>query len=240
MKRLLQTIPAFFLALACAAGCAAPNSVPLQQDFLERGHASIGVALRMVGTPGIRYRTWVTGPETNGGDYDRVPAYSHLGDYTPPVNQPWGSLESELDAVGSSSLRAAVNRFAQGITRPGWRVVPLVQTVDKVETDAPYLKGLDALVVLDYSWYGTLCHNAQPAGDLADGCADLTASMIDLSTGGILWQTRLIQIRNPAWCPCSDATCYSSITAGVRGAVYDAEAMAVKDFFGIPGSKGGR
>lgn len=250
VKRRLLTIPVLLLALACAAGCASAGKVSLQGDFLKRERASVGVALGRAGMPGIRDQTggyerlW---PFVSGGpDYDREDIFSGRNDEgqqgpaaqglqdgaVQPRQGALFTLRSQLDEANRDTLRNAVNSFAKGLERPGWRVAPLDLAIGKVNLDAPYLKGLDALVILDYTWYGARCHDAGLAGDLADGGADLTGRMIELPTGKVLWQSQKIRIRNPIWCRCSDPACYSAIARGVREAAYDATDAALKDFFG--------
>jgi hypothetical protein len=246
-KRLFAALACF---LALASGCAAHGPVRLQGDFLMRGQARVGVALGKVASPGIRDR--------NGGyghlwpfisavpEYDDIDVFSEKGNEQerkrlpgtleegprPPVQGELYSLRSLMDVHGSDALRRAVSRFAQGLERPGWLVVPLEVSVGEVKPDAPHLKGLDALIILDFTWYGAFCHDAGIAGDLADTGADLTGRMIDLSTGELLWRSPVIRIRNPVWCRCSDPACYADIAGGLGGAVNDAQEAALKDFLG--------
>jgi hypothetical protein len=245
VNRSLLPILAFTLALACEAGCASPKAVRLDEAFLKRGHPAIGVALAKGGSPGIRDR--YGGYEhlwpfiSRGSEYDQLDVYSEKGGASEPEPEPGGvqppqrgellTLRSRMDAASRDALKEAVKSFAQGIMRPGWRVVPLSLAIDKVDPEAPYLKGLDALIILDYSWYGVQCHDEGLAGDLADSGADLTGRMTELTTGRLLWQSPKLEIRNPVWCRCSDPACYDDIGRGVRGAVFDAQEAAVKDFF---------
>jgi hypothetical protein len=247
MQRRLLSILSFLLAMACAAGCAAPGPVSRQGDFLRQEHVSIGVALRVIGAPGIRSgEKGYKPPAGVGPGYDRMDVYSDqggesetgprkggvLGSPVPPSQGAYSSLESQLAGVGSDALREGAKKFAQGIERPGWRVVPLGLAVDEVVPDAPYLKGLDALIILDYTWYGAYCGSAAPEVDLSDAGADLRGRMIELSTGRTLWQSRDIGIRNPLWCRCDDPACREGIAAGVREAVCDAQEAALRDFLG--------
>lgn len=250
MKRRLHAILAFFLAMACLCGCSSSKAVHLQGEFLEREHAALGVALFRAGSPGVR--DWEEGYRYSWPFFSTAPGYEQQDVFSekgneaeakqrqaappdssgPPKQGKYASLGPRLGAVGAGALTEAVERFALGIRRPGWRVVPLHLSIGKVDFEAPYLKGLDALVILDYSWYGVFCRDVKKGEELADGGADLTARMIDLSSGKLLWQSPKIRIKTPLSCRCGDPGCFEVIARGMRGAVIDAQGAALDDFNG--------
>lgn len=247
MKTRLTLPIHLILGLALVSGCASPEAVRLHGGFLKRERATVGVALGEVRSPGIR--GWNGGYEHlrryDWGNYDlgRQDRFGTRGgapDGPPPALEPLprgeGSvftLMPRMEAVDTHALMEASERFAQGISRPGWRVVPLPVAVHEVDAGAPHLQGLDALVLLDYTWYGLRCLRTHEAGELAEAGADLTARMVDLSTGRLLWRSPVIRIRNPLWCRCGDSDCHPVIVQGVREALFDAQGAAVKDFLGL-------
>lgn len=247
MKTRLTAPIHVILALALVSGCVSPKAVRLHEDFLKRERLTVGVALGEVRSPGIRdwnggyehLRQYDWGNDDLGGE-GRPGSRGDAPGGPPPVLDPLprgeGSiftLMPRMEAVGTHALMEAAERFAQGISRPGWRVVTLPAAVREVNAGAPSLQGLDALVILDYTWYGLRCLRTHEAGELAETGADLTARMVDLSTGGLLWRSPVIRIRNPLWCRCGDSDCHPVIVQGVREALFDAQKAAVKDFLGL-------
>jgi hypothetical protein len=248
MKTRLLPVLALSLVLACAAGCGRRGPVRLHGDFLKREHAAIGVALGPSSLPGVR--------DSAGGYAYAVPrvfpgpGYDEWGDYSDqgresesgavhgdvrakPLSSRQGALialKGQLEDACRDAPREAARGFARGIEKPGWRVVPLDIAIGKVDPDAPYLEGLDAIVILDLGWHGALCRGEGPAGDRADAGVDLSGRMIDLSTGRLLWRSPKIKIRHPVPCGCVDPGCGAVLARGVNGAVDEAREALLRDF----------